>query len=74
MLAQVELEALTMGVNFKARMLKTEVNDLFDKETRMWFQQSRSLWSIHGDKNSKYFHWRATQRLRRNWIDGIKDS
>ena len=55
-------------------MLKTEVNDLLDKETRMWFQRSRSPWAVHGDKNSKYFHRRATQRLRRNRIDGIRDS
>lgn len=55
-------------------MLKTEVNDLLDKETRLWFQRSRSLWAVHGDKNSKYFHQRATQQLRRNRIDGIKDS
>ena len=55
-------------------MLKTKVNDLLDKETRMWFQQSRSLWAVHGNKNSKYFHWRETQRLRRNQIDGFMDS
>ena len=53
LLAQAKLEALTTGVNFKARMLKTKANDLLDKETRMWFQQSRSLWAVHGDKNSK---------------------
>ena len=32
------MEALLTGVNFKARMLRSEVNDLLDKETRMWFQ------------------------------------
>ena len=74
LLAQAELEALTTGVNFKARMLKAEVNDLLDKETRMWFQRSRSLWAVHGDKNSKYFHRKATQRVRKNRIDGIKDA
>ena len=74
LLAQAELEVLTIGVNFRAWMLKTKVNDLLDKETRMWFQQSRSLWAVHGNKNSKYFHWRETQRLRRNRIDGFMDS
>lgn len=38
LLAKAELEALLTGVNFKARMLRSEVNDLLDKETRMWFQ------------------------------------
>ena len=54
-------------------MLKGEVNDLMDKETRMWFQRSCSLWAMFGDKNSKYFHIRATQRYRRNKIDGVRD-
>ena len=73
LLAQAELEALTTGVNFRAWGLRNEVNDLLDKETRMWFQRSRALWAIHGDKNSKYFHSKATQRFRRNKIEGIKN-
>jgi len=28
---------------------------------------------MFGDKNSKYFHSRATQHYRRNKIDGVKD-
>ena len=39
----------------------------------MWFQRSRALWATHGDKNSKYFHNRATQQFRKNKIDGIRD-
>ena len=50
LLAQDELEALTTRINFRARGLGNEVNDLLDKETMMWFQRSRALWAIHGDK------------------------
>ena len=57
---KVKLKALSSGVNFWVRMLWCEVNDLLDKETRMWFQRSQSLWAVHSDKNSKYFHSRAT--------------
>ena len=39
----------------------------------MWFQRSRALWATHGDKNSKYFHNRATQQFQKNKIDGIRD-
>ena len=74
LLAQDELEALTTRINFRARGLGNEVNDLLDKETRMWFQRSRALWAIHGDKNSKYFYSRATQTYRRNKIEGIKNA
>ena len=73
LLAKAKLEALLIGVNFKARMLKSEVNDLMEKETRMWFQRSRSLWVTFGDKNSKYFHSRAMLCYWRNKIDGVRD-
>lgn len=63
LLAKVELEALTSGINFRARQLKCEVNDLLDKETRMWFERSQALWVTHGDKNCKYFHSRSTQQF-----------
>ena len=74
LLAQFELEALIIGINFWARGLRDEVNDLLDKETTMWFQRSRALWATHGDKNSKYFHSRATQRYKRNKIEGIRNA
>ena len=74
LLAQAKLEALTTGINFRARCLRNEVNDLLDKEMRMWFQRALALWAIHGDINSKYFHSMATQRYRRNKIEGIKNA
>ena len=74
LLAQAELEALTNGINFRARGLRNEVDDLLDKEMRMWFQRAHALWAIHGDINSKYFHSRTTQRYRRNKIEGIKNA
>ena len=71
---QVEKDAMISGVNFRVLELRSKVNDLLDKENKMWFQRSRSLWAIHGDRDSKYFHHKATQRLRRNKIRRIKYS
>lgn len=31
-------------------------------------------WLKHGDKNTKFFHSKATQRHKRNHIKGIKNS
>ena len=54
LLAKAELEALLIGVNFKTRMLKDEVNDLLEKETRMWFQRSHSRVLLQATKNKTY--------------------
>ena len=74
LLARAKFDALFSGVNFRVRELRMEVNDLLDKETRLWLQRSRALWAVHDDKNSKFFHSKATQRHRKNKIEGIKNS
>ncbi|XP_023898698.1 uncharacterized protein LOC112010585 [Quercus suber] len=68
MMKEAEKEAMRIGVNFRVRELKKEIDELVDKEYRMWFQRSKALWAANGDKNSKFFHCRATQRKRKNSI------
>lgn len=45
-----------------------------NKENRLWKQRAKSFWLVWGDKNSKYFHSRGTQRHRRNKISGFFNS
>lgn len=73
-LIQAEKDAMISGVNHRVLELRSKVNELIDKEIKMWFQRSRSLRAVHGDRNSKYFHSKATQRFRRNKIEGIKNT
>ena len=54
--------------------LKTEVADLLRVEEKMWQQRNHVHWMISGDKNSSYFHNRASQRFRRNNITELRDS
>ena len=68
MLKKAQKEAMRTGVNFRVRELKKEIDELVDKEYRMWFQRSKVLWVANGDKNSKFFHCHATQRKRKNSI------
>ncbi|XP_050290252.1 uncharacterized protein LOC126728482 [Quercus robur] len=71
-IVQAEKEAMRSGLNFWVRELLLELNKLREKEARMWMQRSKVQWAKHGDRNSKYFHARTTQRLRKNSISTLK--
>lgn len=51
-LVQAEKEALRTGDNKWVKNLLTALNDLTEKEGRMWLQRSKVLWAKMGDKNS----------------------
>jgi hypothetical protein len=38
-----------------------------------WNQRVRVLWLKHGDKNTRLFHQKASQRSRKNKIEEITD-
>ena len=54
--------------------MKSDLARLLVKEEKMWQQRSKAHWMKLGDKNSSYFHNKASQRYRRNRILGLKDS
>jgi len=51
-----------------------QLDDLLLKQEIYWAQCSRLSWLKFGDKNTKIFHSKASQRQRRNFIQGIKTS
>ena len=74
---QKELEELVKqgyAPNFeRIKILRREVNELIHHEEVFWRQQSRSLWLPAGDKNTSFFHQRASQRKKKNTIEGLYD-
>ena len=73
MLVQAERKAVRNGLNFQVWELKDEINIFLDREAQMWSQRSQVLWLTNGDRNTKYFHTKATQRHRKKMIGGIRD-
>ena len=72
-LALVENEDIVSGNNAWVRSLRTEINLLQDRESRMCCQRSRVLWLSKGDNNTAFFHNKATKRFKKNLIRGIRD-
>ena len=40
----------------------------------MWLQRSRINWFQDGDRNTRYFHSKASARFQNNMIEGMEDS
>jgi hypothetical protein len=51
-----------------------ELDDLLHQEEMWWNQRSRVLWLKHGDKNTRFFHQKASQRRKKNRIEAITNS
>jgi len=55
------------------RRQEARLDDLLESEEMWWAQHSRASWLRHCDKNTKFFHQKASQRKHRNWVDTICD-
>ena len=55
------------------KQVRKDINDLIDSEELYWCQRSKAHWVKEGDRNTKYFHARASERRKQNTILGIWD-
>ena len=55
----------------KINRLRKEINELLDGEELWWLQRSRVQWLGEGDRNTNFFHSRASKRRRKNTISSF---
>ncbi|CAM8963352.1 unnamed protein product [Rhodiola kirilowii] len=52
--------------------MTTELDEWLEREELWWRQRSRADWLRQRDRNTAFFHQKASQRRRRNQLDCIK--
>ncbi|XP_074305989.1 uncharacterized protein LOC141641217 [Silene latifolia] len=57
----------------RRRKLVAEIADLYRQEEQYWRQRSRALRLKDGDRNAKFFHSKAGERKRKNYIGALID-
>ena len=72
-LEQAECVAAWEGGSGRLKELNAEIRRLTDLEDCMWNQRAKVDWLSDGDKNTKYFHCRSTERNKRNYISSLEN-
>lgn len=67
-------EPRTGGSMSQIREAEKELDKVLNWEEEYWRQRSRAEWLKSGDRNTKYFHSKASARWSKNEIIGLEDN
>lgn len=68
-------EATQLGGDYNpVYTIKKEISELLLLEEQLWHQRFCAHWMKSGDKNTAFFHSKASKRLRRNRIDSLRNN
>jgi hypothetical protein len=71
-LERLHSDSHRLGPSHEERKITDRIVELNHREEIMWKQCSRVTWLTEGDRNTRFFHLRASQRRRRNKISKLK--
>lgn len=69
----LELQPPSSDMTMAMRSTRTDLNYWLEKEDEMWHQRSRLNWFQGGDRNTGFFHAKASARYQKNYIEGLVD-
>lgn len=72
-LGELQEATITDDTKLEEKKLKSELEEILERENAMWKQRSKVQWAQEGDRNTRFFHSRASRRLAKNEIRGLKD-
>ncbi|KAL0427273.1 UNVERIFIED_CONTAM: hypothetical protein Slati_2902100 [Sesamum latifolium] len=65
---EIRKGCLTAAAKTRMEELKSELVENLAREEMMWKQRSKAEWLREGDKNTAFFHARASERRKKNTI------